>query len=137
MQTKAVENKLQIDLEISNDLPRFNGDRDKLKQVVLNLISNAINYNKPSGSIAVGAKQDPDELILYVRDTGQGIRQADLSHLFDKFYRSQTTEKAARGTGLGLAISKKIVEAHNGRIEVKSETGIGTTFFIHLPLGTS
>lgn len=136
MKTKAVENELHLDLEISEDLPSFTGDRDKLKQMVLNLISNAINYNKPSGSITVGAKHDADELVLYVRDTGQGIRQADLSHLFDKFYRSQTTEKSAQGTGLGLAISKKIVEAHNGRIEVQSEMGIGTTFLIHLPSGT-
>jgi signal transduction histidine kinase len=134
MQTKATENDLLLDLEMPANLPTLRGDRDKLKQVVLNLISNAINYNKPSGSITVGAENDPGELIIYVRDTGQGIRQADLSHLFDKFYRSQTTEKAAQGTGLGLAISKKIVEAHNGRIEVQSEMGIGTTFFIHLPI---
>lgn len=137
MTTKAVENKLHLDLEITEDLPSFTGDRDKLKQVVLNLISNAINYNKPSGSITVGAKNGVDELVLYVRDTGQGIRQADLSRLFDKFYRSQTTEKAAQGTGLGLTISKKIVEAHNGRIDVQSEMGLGTTFFIHLPISTS
>jgi signal transduction histidine kinase len=134
MQTKATENDLLLDLEMPPNLPTLRGDRDKLKQVVLNLISNAINYNKPSGSITVGAENDPGELIIYVRDTGQGIRQADLSHLFDKFYRSQTTEKAAQGTGLGLAISKKIVEAHNGRIEVQSEMGVGTTFFIHLPI---
>lgn len=137
MQTKAAENELHLDLKAPANLPSFKGDRDKLKQVVLNLISNAINYNKPSGSITVGAENEPDELILYVRDTGQGIRPADLSHLFDKFYRSQTTEKSAQGTGLGLAISKKIVEAHNGRIEVQSEMGVGTTFFIHLPTGSN
>lgn len=137
MQTKATENKLLLDLKIPTNLPTFKGDRDKIKQVVLNLISNGINYNKPSGSITVGAEKDADELIIYVRDTGQGIRQADISHLFDKFYRSQTTEKSAQGTGLGLAISKRIVEAHNGRIEVQSEMGVGTTFFIHLPLGSN
>ena len=137
MQTKATENKLLLDLKIPTNLPTFKGDRDKIKQVVLNLISNGINYNKPSGSITVGAEKDADELIIYVRDTGQGIRQADISHLFDKFYRSQTTEKSAQGTGLGLAISKRIVEAHNGRIEVQSEMGVGTTFFIHLPLDSN
>jgi two-component system OmpR family sensor kinase len=72
-----------------------------------------------------------------VNDTGQGIRPAEIDHLFDKFYRSQTTEKSVQGTGLGLAISKKIVEAHGGHIEVQSELGVGTTFFVHLPLGYS
>jgi len=134
MQTKAEDNNLHLKLEISADVPTIKGDRDKIKQVVLNLISNAVNYNKPSGSITVTAYSSSNEFVILVSDTGPGIRKAELTHLFDKFYRSQTTEKTVQGTGLGLAICQKIVEAHNGRIDVQSEVGKGTTFSVHLPL---
>jgi signal transduction histidine kinase len=137
MQDKCNEKNLRLNLYVPKDLPSIKGDQDKIKQVVLNLISNAINYNKPSGTITVSGQSSNKELILAVNDTGQGIRPAEIDHLFDKFYRSQTTEKSVQGTGLGLAISKKIVEAHGGHIEVQSELGVGTTFFVHLPLGYS
>ena len=137
MQTKAEENGLHLKLEIPRDLPTIKGDRDKIKQVVLNLISNAVNYNKPSGSITVTAYSSLNELIISVSDTGPGIRKAEIDHLFEKFYRSQATEKTVQGTGLGLAICQKIVEAHNGRIYVQSEVGMGTTFSVHLPLRVS
>lgn len=134
MRTKADESRLKMILEIPTDLPKIKGDRDKIKQVVLNLTSNAVNYNKPGGKITIAAQWDQNELQISVSDTGPGIRPADLTHLFDKFYRSQTTEKAAQGTGLGLAICKKIVEAHGGSIDVQSQVGLGTTFSVHLPL---
>jgi signal transduction histidine kinase len=134
MRTKADESRLKMILEIPTDLPKIKGDRDKIKQVVLNLTSNAVNYNKPGGKITIAAQRDQNELQISVSDTGPGIRPADLTHLFDKFYRSQTTEKAAQGTGLGLAICKKIVEAHDGWIDVQSQLGMGTTFSVHLPL---
>lgn len=134
MQTKANEQKIRLNLDSPVDLPKIKGDRDKIKQVVLNLISNAINYNRPSGSVIITAANPPGELTIDIRDSGPGIRSADLAHLFDKFYRSQSTENVAHGTGLGLAICKKIVDAHEGRIEVQSEVGIGTTFTVHLPL---
>ena len=107
---------------------------ERIKQVVLNLISNAVNYNKPSGTITVAGHRQQNELLISVNDTGPGIRKADMVHLFDKFYRSQATEASVQGTGLGLAICKKIVEAHNGHIDVQSEIGVGTTFSVHLPL---
>ena len=134
MHDKCNEKNLRLNLYVPKELPAIKGDQDKLKQVMLNLISNAINYNKPSGTITVSGQSSSNELILAVNDTGQGIRPAEIDHLFDKFYRSQTTEKSVQGTGLGLAISKKIVEAHGGHIEVQSELGVGTTFFVHLPL---
>ncbi len=137
MQNKAAEKNLRLNLYIPNELPEIKGDQDKIKQVVLNLISNAVNYNKPSGTITVSGHSHPNELVISVNDTGSGIRQADITHLFDKFYRSQATENSVQGTGLGLAICKQIVEAHNGRIEVQSEVGIGTTFSVHLPLKKS
>jgi signal transduction histidine kinase len=137
MQNKAGEKNVRLNLYVPEELPEIKGDKDKLKQVVLNLISNAINYNRPSGTITVSGHSYPPELVISVNDTGPGIRQADIDHLFDKFYRSQTTENSVQGTGLGLAICKKIVDAHNGRIEVQSEVGIGTTFSVHLPLKNS
>jgi signal transduction histidine kinase len=137
MQDKASERNLRLNLYVPNPLPDIKGDRDKVKQVVLNLISNAINYNKPAGTITVSGQSWSGELIIAVNDTGQGIRQAEIDHLFDKFYRSQSTEKSVQGTGLGLAICKKIVEAHGGRIEVQSELGVGTTFSVHLPIRNS
>lgn len=137
MQTRADENNIRLSFVIPDQMPILRGDRDKLKQVMLNLISNGINYNRPSGTVIINAANPPNELVISVRDTGPGIRTADLAHLFDKFYRSQTTEKAVQGTGLGLAICKKIVDAHEGRIEVQSELGIGTIFTVHLPVKTS
>jgi signal transduction histidine kinase len=134
MKDKATEKNLRLNLYIPNELPQIKGDRDKIKQVILNLISNAVNYNKPSGTITVAGHRQRKELLIAINDTGPGIRQADMEHLFDKFYRSQVTEATVQGTGLGLAICKKIVEAHNGHIDVQSEIGIGTTFSVRLPL---
>jgi signal transduction histidine kinase len=134
LKDKATEKNLRLNLYVPNELQNIKGDRDKIKQVVLNLISNAVNYNKPSGTITVAGHRQQNELVISVNDTGPGIRQADMVHLFDKFYRSQATEASVQGTGLGLAICKKIVEAHNGYIDVQSEIGIGTTFSVHLPL---
>jgi len=136
MQAKASEKNLRLNLYLREKLPEIKADQDKIKQVVLNLISNAINYNKPSGTITVTAHHQLEELVISVNDTGQGIRPAEIDHLFDKFYRSQTTEHTVQGTGLGLAICKKIVEAHGGTIRVQSELGVGTTFSVHLPINT-
>jgi signal transduction histidine kinase len=137
IKNKATEKSLRLNLYVPNELPMLKGDRDKIKQVVLNLISNAVNYNKPSGTITVSGHHQHTDLVISVNDTGPGIRQADMVHLFDKFYRSQATEASVQGTGLGLAICKKIVEAHNGYIDVQSEVGIGTTFSVHLPMQSS
>jgi signal transduction histidine kinase len=134
MKDKAAERNLRLNLYVPNELATIKADRDKIKQVILNLVSNAINYNKPSGTITVAAHSHQNELVISVNDTGPGIRSAEIAHLFNKFYRSQTTEASVQGTGLGLAICKKIVEAHNGYIDVQSEMGIGTTFSVHLPL---
>lgn len=137
MKNKAAEKNLRLNLYIPNELPKIKADQDKIKQVVLNLISNAVNYNKPSGTITVSGHRQQNELVISVNDTGPGIRQADMVHLFKKFYRSQATEASVQGTGLGLAICKKIVEAHDGYIDVQSEIGIGTTFSVHLPIKDS
>lgn len=137
MQDKALDKNLRLNYYLPDELPAIKGDQDKIKQVVINLISNAINYNKPSGTITVSGSASKKELVLDVKDTGQGIRPNEIEHLFDKFYRSQATENSVQGTGLGLAICKKIIEAHDGQITVQSEVGIGTTFSVHLPLNSN
>ena len=133
MRGKAVENSLRLELEVERDLPRLKADRDKIKQVILNLLSNGIKYNRPGGEIAIRASFELDRFIIVVSDTGLGIHASDLEHLFEKFYRVQSTEQVASGTGLGLAICKRIVEAHGGKIRAASELGTGTTFTISLP----
>lgn len=111
------------------------GDRDRLKQVLLNLVSNAIKYNKENGRIIVNARVgDDNEVRFSVTDTGRGIDPQDLAHLFERFYRVPGSEGVSEGSGLGLAVAQKIVMEHGGRIEVASTPGEGTTFTVFLPL---
>jgi signal transduction histidine kinase len=134
IQLKTNELGLRFTMDLPPALPTLEVDRDKLKQVVLNLLSNAYKYNRPGGSIALTASVSNGEFMVEVRDTGWGISDEDLPRLFEKFYRLPGTDRSTTGTGLGLSISKRIVEAHGGRISVKSKVGQGTSFFIHLPL---
>jgi len=122
------------DLPTPADSPCLVGDQDRLKQVLLNLVSNGIKYNRENGRLTITAACQADQLTLTVRDTGQGIDPEDLPHLFERFYRIPDSEGHAEGSGLGLAIAEKIVSEHNGRISVASEVGSGTTFTISLPL---
>jgi signal transduction histidine kinase len=133
MCSKAEEGGLELQLTTPDILPPLKADRDKIKQVVLNLISNAIKYNHPHGQISISAESAEGEIMIVVSDTGSGIRETDLAHLFEKFYRARAAEKSTTGTGLGLAISKRIVDMHGGHIEVHTQVGIGTSFFVYLP----
>lgn len=133
MQGKADEGHIQVRIETTENLPLLEADRDKIKQVVLNLLSNAIKYNRPNGSVTIGANATETEIAVTVQDTGMGIPEDALSHLFEKFYRVREHEKKAGGTGLGLSISKQIVQGHNGTLEVKSKVGVGTVFTLRLP----
>jgi signal transduction histidine kinase len=134
MNSRAAEHNITIESHVQPNLPKINLDRDKFKQVMLNLLSNAIKYNFPGGKVLVKAALNDPGIVLSVSDTGPGISEEALQHMFEKFYRVPGTEKLASGTGLGLSISKRIVEAHRGRIEVTSEVGKGTTFTVYLPL---
>jgi two-component system, OmpR family, phosphate regulon sensor histidine kinase PhoR len=100
---------------------------------LLNLLSNAIKYNRPNGSVIVTANFSESEESITIQDTGLGIPEESIPHLFEKFYRVREHESKATGTGLGLSICKQIIQGHNGRIEVKSKMGVGTSFTIHLP----
>lgn len=137
MASKAEEERIQVRVESPEGLPVLEADRDKIKQVLLNLLSNAIKYNRPSGSVILRAEAADNEIFISVQDTGMGIPEQALPHLFEKFYRVREHEGKASGTGLGLSICKQIIQGHGGRIEVKSKMGIGTMFMIHLPRGGS
>lgn len=114
--------------------PCLIGDADRLKQMLLNLVSNGVKYNRENGRLTIHARRQEDQLLLSVADTGYGIAPEDLPHLFERFYRIPSQEGGTDGSGLGLAITQKLVEEHGGQIEVQSAVGSGTTFTIHLPL---
>src|SRR6266545_5358503 len=133
MASKAMEDNIQIRVESPEGLPLLEADRDKIKQVLLNLISNAIKYNRPNGTVMLRVEASDREMVIFVQDSGIGIPEEAIPHLFQKFYRVREHEGKATGTGLGLSICKQIVQGHNGRIEVKSKMGVGTSFTLHLP----
>jgi len=110
------------------------GDEESLEQVFMNLLGNAIKFNKPQGRVRVDLREEPDSVVVEVQDTGIGIAKEHLPFIFDQFFQvGRGQDKARKGSGLGLSIAKKIVEAHRGRIEVSSEPGCGTTFTVRLP----
>lgn len=126
-------NKVHVHL---NDIDQVmvNGDRDRLKQVLLNLVANAIQYTPPGGEIFLSLSKLGDQARLIVRDTGPGIPAEDLPHIFDRFYRAEKsrTRSTTSGFGLGLSIANWIIEHHNGQLKVESREGKGTTFVIWL-----
>ncbi len=128
-------NKVQVKL-IEIDQLRVNGDRDRLKQVFLNLIANAIQYTPFGGEVFLNLSRSAEYAKLIVRDTGPGIPAEDLPYIFERFYRAEKsrTRSGVAGFGLGLSIAHWIVEQHGGKIEVSSREGKGTTFAIWLPL---
>ena len=134
MQTQAQEFGLDLQLILSPDLQSIQGDPDKIKQAILNLVSNAIKYNRPNGKIILAAENYQQNVIITVKDSGIGIPQEHMERLFTKFYRVPGSEQHAQGTGLGLSIVKRIIEGHGGDISVESAAGEGTTFRICLPI---
>jgi len=133
MAPKVVKDNIQLRVETLEQLPLLEADRDKIKQVVLNLLSNAIKYNRPNGNVMLRAEVINNDLGIYIQDTGVGIPDEALPHLFEKFYRVREHENRASGTGLGLSICRQIIHGHGGRMEVKSKIGVGTVFMVFLP----
>lgn len=122
---------LDFRVDVAPDLPDIYADRDRVLQVFDNLVGNAVKFTQPGGRIMIGAAPRDDDVLFWVADSGVGIADEDLPHLFDRFWQAR---KAGRlGAGLGLAIAKGIVEAHGGRIWVQSTVGRGSTFFFTIP----
>ena len=123
-----------VSLEVKLMPTRCEGNEEQLGQVVTNLVSNAIFYNRPGGSVRVKVAAEANTAVLSVCDTGRGVSREGLSHIFERFYRADKARSNATGrTGLGLAITKAIVETHGGSIEVATELGKGSTFTVRLP----
>lgn len=111
---------------------RINGDSDRLKQLFLNLVSNAIKFTPTGGTVTIHLRRSSTHAIVEVTDTGIGIAPESLKHIFDRFYQAEPSRKG-EGAGLGLSIAKWVAEAHHGTIAVESELGIGTTFTVEIP----
>jgi signal transduction histidine kinase len=127
--------KVKLNL-ISIDQAQVNGDHDRIKQVFLNLISNAISYTPKNGKVDISLEKVDGQAKVTIFDSGPGISEADLPHIFERFYRGDKsrTHTATSGFGLGLSIAKMITEKLGGKIEVESKVGVGTKFIVYFPL---
>lgn len=128
---------ITVSSELAPELPPIVADLQSLKEVLANLVANAVNYNRDGGQVWVRARDLGQQVAIDVEDTGYGIDAKEIPFIFDQFYRGK--DKAVRhrpGTGLGLAIAQKIVRAHGGTISVSSELGRGSTFTVELPAAT-
>lgn len=131
---QAESEQVLIVSELDASVTPIPGDRTRLKQLFLNLLTNAIKYNRPDGKVIVRLElMDAYRVQVSVSDTGIGIPNESLNHVFDRFYRVPDQEARIGGTGLGLPIARRIAEAHQGSIEVESDLGAGSTFRVTLP----
>ncbi len=123
------------EVKVGAGLPKALCDRDQIDQVLDNLVSNALKYTQPGGSITMGAVQAPGGMLaIAVQDTGIGIPKKDLDRIFERFYRvDKARSRSMGGTGLGLSIAREIVMAHGGTISIQSELGQGTKVTFTLP----
>ncbi|MCK5646462.1 MAG: response regulator [Anaerolineales bacterium] len=124
---------IELDLQIEGDIGSVFGDPIRIRQMLTNLLDNAIKYTPNQGKVSFHAKAEDDQVILNVTDTGPGIPKSDMPYLFDRFFRGSNVPEHLPGTGLGLAIVKSILDNHNGRIWVESTEGEGSSFTVVLP----
>jgi len=130
----AAERSLAVNIELAEEPLTVLADARRLKQILLNLISNAVKYNRPAGRLTLRAGIDPDEqLRIEVIDTGRGISRAELDRVFAPFERLDAARRGIEGNGLGLAVSKALAEAMGGTIDVVSAPGEGSVFTLRLP----
>ncbi|MCJ7797562.1 MAG: HAMP domain-containing histidine kinase [Thermoleophilia bacterium] len=109
-------------------------DRDKVEQIVTNLVSNAIKYSPKGGEVVIGAREEGEEVVVYVRDQGLGMGPEEIGQLFQRYQRvDRDAIKGIRGTGLGLYLVRGLVEVHGGRVWAESQPGEGSTFYFSLP----
>jgi signal transduction histidine kinase len=134
-QTQAAAKGVLVSVDLPKKLPTVNIDAHRISQVLLNLIDNAITHTPKGGTITITARKLDNWLEIGVEDTGEGVPAKDLPNIFERFYRvDKSRARATGGAGLGLAIAKSLVEAHGGKIEVKSQTGKGSRFSFTIPL---
>ncbi len=132
----AAERGVRIDHAVGGDLPPIRGDRRALRQILINVMSNAVKYTLPGGAIVIRAEADAAFVAIVVADTGSGIRPEDMPHVIEPFYRAGDvyTSGAAGGAGLGLSIANGLVQAHGGSLAIASKVGEGTTVTLRFPI---
>ena len=124
----------ELVVDVPDDLPNVDGDRERIEQVIMNIVSNAIKYTPDGGRIELRARADGENVVLTVKDNGIGIPEKDLPRLFERFYRvDKARSRQSGGTGLGLSIAQEILSQHNGSIRIDSTYGEGTCVTITLP----
>ena len=133
LRSAAEVKQLAVEPTLPDDLPMVRGDPFRLRQMIGNLLENAIKYTPVGGRIEIQSAAEGDQVILRISDSGPGIPAGDQPYIFDKFYRGSNVPEESGGTGLGLSIVKSIVDNHQGRIWVDSQPGNGTTFTVVLP----
>ena len=133
MMNQEHQNQIQIDLS-ENSLPTIQGDAQRIKQVIMILLDNAMSYTNLADGITLRAYERNQEICIEVEDHGEGMSDAEKKKIFDRFYRREGSRSDRRHFGLGLSIAKRLIELHHGTIEVKDTKGQGTTFVIHLPV---
>lgn len=133
MDISIKNNELAVDINLNENLPLVSIDRDRIEQVIINILSNSIKYTLPGGKIRISTEDDSKYIKIIVEDTGIGIPKEDLPRICERFYRvDKARSRKQGGTGLGLSIAKEILEQHNGRIEIQSELDKGTKVSIYL-----
>lgn len=131
--TYVEKNDVEFKVDLPPDLPLIQGDRGRIRQVVLNLLNNAAKFTD-QGSITLAAIADEDHITIQIKDTGAGLLPEEIPQVFDKFWESETIRSSGLGTGLGLAISRHLVQAHHGEIWLESEKDVGTTVSFTIPV---
>jgi PAS domain S-box-containing protein len=129
---------IQFELNLSQNLPNIQLDKDLLRVALNNVLTNAVKYNKPGGKVSFSAEETDEQIILTISDTGIGIAEKDQPYVFEKFYRSDDDEVTQRsGHGLGLALAKEIIDLHHGTLQLQSTVGEGSVFTIELKKSSS
>jgi two-component system phosphate regulon sensor histidine kinase PhoR len=136
IEPKAKLKKIKINNQVAENLPLITADKDRLMQVFVNILDNAIKFTEDAGEITIGAAKDSkDDLSISITDTGIGIPESEVARLGERFYRvDKTRSRDLGGTGLGLSIVKHLMIAHGGRLEIKSQSGRGTKVLLYFPL---
>jgi signal transduction histidine kinase len=135
LRERALKSGVGITLEADPDV-QIEGDERRVRQVVFNLVSNAVKFTPAGGSVQVASARRDGEVLVSVADTGPGIDREDQERIFEEFQQTEVGAEQREGTGLGLALSKSLIELHGGRIWVESEPGEGSTFTFTLPVGS-
>jgi two-component system, OmpR family, phosphate regulon sensor histidine kinase PhoR len=136
LSVQAERAKLNVKIECHTGVPLVKADPDRIAQVLVNLMHNAIKFTPEGGKITVGAEEEEGMLRFYVQDTGSGIPSSDLNRIFERFYKTDPA-RSSSGTGLGLAIARHLVEAHHGKIWAESIEGRGSTFIFLIPIAST